>query len=247
MILVYLPLLAAHTIQSVFGHLVMSDKFLPRPRRWLAVALLSTLFVLAVVHAFGSGQFSRALVSPPWIGLGLIAGHLIFGLSLLVTHRSAEDASSHFFDFGSVWRFIVDHPSVLARFIYVGFTEEVIWRAAGQPMAIDALRGLFGPNSQPRIAEWAGILIVAAAFSAVHEHFLKNSPLVSLEFLLFALLLGALFQFTGSLILVIVIHGLRDIEIAYLEYIIRVHELGDETLAAGEVERAYARPVRRRA
>ena len=245
MILAYLLLLAAHTIQSVAGHLVMPKGFLARARRRLAVVVMSSLFVLATIHIFRTGQFSRALVSPVWIGLGLLAGHLIFGLSLLVTHRSAEDASSHFFDFGSVGRFIVDHPSVLARFIYVGVTEEIIWRAAGQPLVIQGLSGYFGTELSPRIATWGGILFVAVAFSAVHEHFLKNTPLVSFEFLIFAVLLGALFHFTGSLIAVIIIHALRDIEIAYLEYVIRVHELGDEALAAEEVERAYARPVRR--
>ena len=247
MIAAFLALLASHSFLSVLGHLVIGKDVLARTRRGIALALLSCLFLLAIVHAYQSGQFSRALVSPVWIGLGLLAGHLIFGVSLLVTHRSAEDASSHFFDFASVWRFIVDHPSVLGRFLYVGVSEEIIWRAAAQPLSIQTLSGLLGPGQPAHIVSAAGILLVAAAFSAVHEHFLKNTPLVSLEFLLFALLLGVLFHLTGSLILVIIVHALRDIEIAYLEYVIRVHELGEESLAADEVERIYARPARRRA
>ena len=247
MTILYLALLSAHTLLSVLGHLLIPKAFFARGRRSLAVALLTGLFILAAIFAHQSGQLSRALVSPIWIALGLAAGHLVFGLSLLMTHRSTGDVSSHFFDFGSVWRFVVDHPSVLARFVYVGVSEEIIWRAAGQPLAIRAFSDTLGSAANSGVATAAGIVVIALAFSAVHEHFLRNTLLVSLEFLLFALLTGALFQLTGSLIFVIIVHALRDIEIAYLEYIIRVHELGNEALAADEVERTYARPVRSRA
>jgi len=42
---------------------------------------------------------------------------------------------------------------------------------------------------------------------------------------------------------VIFIHALRDIEICHLEYIVKVHEYGDEAKAAKEIEATYWRPM----
>ena len=89
----------------------------------------------------------------------------------------------------------------------------------------------------------AGIVLIAAAFVVVHKHFFENTWYVSVEFCAFALLIGVLYYWTESFILVIVIHALRDIEIAYLEYLVKVEELGDEAQAAHAIEQAY-RPQR---
>ncbi|MCL4694477.1 MAG: CPBP family intramembrane metalloprotease, partial [Candidatus Hydrogenedentes bacterium] len=169
------------------------------------------------------------------IAIGLVAGHLIFGLSLLATHLSWRDAWSHFFDFGPIWNFTMDSPVVLTRFLGVAVAEELIWRVAAQTILVSFLAAWMPAPA----AAGVGIAVIAAAFVVVHKHFFENTWHISLEFIVFALLLGILYHATGSFILVMVIHALRDIEIAYLEYLIKIEELGDEEQAAKAIEQAY--------
>ena len=185
----------------------------------------SVLFALACYFGYRQGVFSRHLISPLHIGAGIAAGHLIFGISLVVTHRSVSDTWEHFVDFGGLWRFAIDSPTVLLQFISVGIAEELIYRVGAQPLLME----LTGS------AVW-GILMVAVGFACVHEHFFKNERLQSGEFLAFAILLGVVYYWTASLILVIVIHAVRNIEIAFIEHLIRVEECGGEGLADREAE-----------
>lgn len=224
-----LVLLALHIV-----HAVVTNRLQDAPRSTahtvLTVLAQSPLFLLACVYALMLGAFSRQLVSPVYIGLGLVAGHLIFGLSLFATHRSLSDAFELFLDFRSIWAYSVDYPIVLTRFISVAVGEEIIWRAAAQTELLQR----FG-------SPMAAIFVVALLFSVVHKHFFRNTLGVSIEFLAFAVALGALYYWTQSLILVIVIHAVRDIEIAYLEYLVKVEEIGDAELAAQEVEKTFFR------
>ncbi|MBI5095770.1 MAG: CPBP family intramembrane metalloprotease [Candidatus Hydrogenedentes bacterium] len=223
----FLFFLALHILHSI----VTSRGEEPQgPRRLSFVAAITQIpvFVLACYLGFQQGAVSRQLVNPAFIGAGLLAGHLIFGLSLLITHRSWRDAASHFFDVGAIWNYTMDSPIILTRFLSVSVAEELIWRVVAQPLLISVTGNVV-----------AGITIVAVGFSLVHRHFFRNPLLVSFEFLCFALLLGCLYAYTGSLILVIVVHAVRDLEIAYLEYLIKVEELGDPQQAARVMEQAY--------
>lgn len=231
---ILLSLLGVHLLFSLYRSLTGISS-----RGWsaawmLSMALQTALFFSAAYIAFGTGVFSRALLSPLGIGFGLLGGHLIFGLSLLITHRSAGDTLSHFFDFNGVWNFLAEHPYLLSRFIFVALSEEVIWRAAAQPFLIESL-GL------P-----LGLSVIALCFVLSHEHVFRNSVPVTLEFVAFALLLGAAYHWTGSLILVILVHALRDLEITYIEYIVKVHELGDAERASEEIGRQYLPGLRER-
>lgn len=222
--LVFLALHIAHAVASGWGVAPVG-----RPRlTLLAVVSQAPIFVLACYFSVQQGVISRQLVSPIYIGAGLLGGHLIFGLSLLVTHRSLRDTASHFFDVSAIWNYAMDGPIIVSRYLSVAVAEELIWRVTAQTLII----GLVGST-------WLGVGLVALAFSLVHRHFFRNPLLVSFEFLCFALLLGALYLYTGSLILVIVIHAVRDIEIAYLEYVIKLDELGDPQQAARAMEQAY--------
>lgn len=224
----FLALLGLHIGHSVVANRRPEPATPSRRGRLVLLATQTPLFLLACYFGGQEGVFSRQLVNPVYIGVGLLAGHLIFVLSLLVTHRSWEDAHSHFFDLGGVWNFTVENPVVLYRFSTVAVAEELIWRVGAQPL-------LIGMTGSPTV----GIIVVAVAFAVVHRHFFQNSPAVSFEFLIFSLLLGGMFYWTGSLILVIVVHAVRDIEIAYLEYAIKVHELGDEEEAVRHIEQQY--------
>jgi membrane protease YdiL (CAAX protease family) len=231
----FIVFLVAHVAFSLATNPMQQDGQ-PRGRtRMIHVMMQGPLFWLATFIGWEQGVFSRQLVSPVYIATGLLAGHLIFGLSLLATHLSWRDAWSHFFDFGPIWNFTMDSPVVLTRFLGVAVAEELIWRVAAQTILVDLLSSWM-PES---VAVVAGILAVAAAFVVVHKHFFENTWHISLEFVIFALLLGGLYFWTGSFILVMVIHALRDIEIAYLEYLIKVEELGDAEQAAKAIEQAY--------
>lgn len=220
----------------------------PRRRSLIGLAIQAPLFAIAYYFAYQCGAFSRELVSPVHIGLGLVAGHLIFGLSLLITLHSLSSAWEHFIDLGALWDYACESPVVLGRFILVAFAEELVWRVGVQPIAVQELRRAGVAFLGVSGAFWgvtAAVVLVAVLFSVAHRHFFQNSAVVSLEFVGFAILLGVLYHITASFILVIVVHALRDIEIAYLEYLIKVEELGDKELAAREVEKSvlkYPRP-----
>jgi membrane protease YdiL (CAAX protease family) len=225
--IVFLAFLALHIVHSV----ATSRGEEPQgPKRLTFIAAVSQgpVFALACYLALRTGAFSRDLVNPVYIAAGLVAGHLIFGLSLLITHRSWRDAASHFIDVGAIWNYTMDSPIILTRFMSVSVAEELIWRVVAQPALADVTGSV-----------WAGVVLTAIGFSLVHRHFFKNPLLVSFEFLCFALLLGWLYYATGSLILVIVVHAVRDLEIAYLEYLIKVEELGDPQQAARVMEQTY--------
>lgn len=200
----------------------------PRVRDRLTLALQSPLFLFALYLGFHQGIVSRDLVSPLHIMAGLLLGHALFGLSLLVTHQELHDAAAHMLDFGALWRFLVESPGIIFRFLLVSATEEIIYRVAAQPLLW-------------RLTEsaTAAIVLVALAFSAVHWHFFRNPVVQSAEFLGFALLLGLLYHATGSLSLVITVHTVRNLEIVYLEYLVRLDEVGDEGEALRQIEALY--------
>jgi len=193
---------------------------------FLSATFQSLLFVGGCYLGYQEGIFSRDLISPVWIGVGLLAGHAIFGMSLLATHHSLHDARQHLSNVRGVWDYIVENPQVLMQFLSVSIGEEIIYRVGGQPLAIS----LFGGRAA------LGIVAVAIGFSLVHEHFFRNDFSQSAEFLVFSLVLGVLYYVTGSLVLVIVIHAVRNIEIAMLEHEARVEETGSE----GTAERTEA-------
>lgn len=196
-----------------------------KPALHPGLILQTALFLLAGYFGYQAGVFSRALVSPISIAIGLAAGHMIFGISLLITHRSLRDAAGHFSDLAALWEFVVENPRVLMQFITVSVAEELIYRVGMQPLLVQGLNSAF----------W-GIVATAVVFSLVHEHFFRNATAQSAEFVGFALLLGLLYHFTGSLILVIAVHAIRNIEIAYLDNVLRADELGNEDQASHETQ-----------
>jgi membrane protease YdiL (CAAX protease family) len=208
-----------------FVALCISGRKRGTKRAMFTAHLQMAVFIIACVFGYRQGVFSRELVSPVHIGLGLLAGRLIFGVSLLVTQQSVRASASHFFDFHSLWEFIIENPAVLMQFATVSIAEEMIYRVGLQPLLIGWLGNAI-----------VGVVLVAIVFSCVHEHFFKNEFMQSFEFMGFALLLGFLFYWTGSLILVIVVHAVRNIEIAFLEHVILLDETESEEIAARESE-----------
>jgi membrane protease YdiL (CAAX protease family) len=222
-LLVFLGLHVAHSlIENGRGKREKRPKLRPN-----LIFIQIPLFVFAFYIAYQAGALGRGLLNPAYIFGGLVVGHVIFVVSLLVIHRCVSDAREVLLGFRAIGEFVVESPVVLSRYVGVAITEEIIYRAAAQETLVAVLE-----------SPWGGIIITAVLFSVVHAHFFRNAFSQSFEFVLFAILLGVLYWLTGSLIFVIAIHAIRNIEIAYLEFLGKLEELGDENKALQEIERS---------
>lgn len=214
----------------------------PQRRTWLDLVgglAQIPLFYIGLYVAYLHGDITRELISPLHIAVGAAAGHVLFTFALVLIHRAVRDAWRFFLDLPGLWNFALRSPIVLGRFIMVAVTEEIIWRAGLQTLLLGLAGAWFAGASAPGWAVALGVVSVTALlFTLTHRHMADNSLSVSLEFVLFAFLLGLIYHATSSLILVVAIHAVRDIEVSYLEYAAKADELGDEDRAAEEIERA---------
>jgi membrane protease YdiL (CAAX protease family) len=172
--------------------------------------LQTALLGLSCYVAYENGVLGRSLFTPGWVILGAVAGHGVFGVSLCFSHRSLDSLKSivcYLADIRPLARFAAKAPQQLFACVDVSLMEELIYRVAVQG-AIIALLG------NPVLA----IGIVAVVFSVVHRHFFYNHVVDSIEFLVFSVLLGALYYWTGSLMLVVMIHTVRNFEIVYFDH-----------------------------
>ena len=209
---------------------VLQKEEQPRRSSPVAAAIQAPLFLIACLMALEMDAINREIVSVPRIGLGIIIGHVVFALSVVLTQGSISAATYQFLSGMQVLRFLGNNPALILRFLIVSLTEEIIYRVAAQYLAITYF-------TSPLI----GIVAVAVLFSVTHWHFFRNPPLQSLEFVLFALLLGGVYYATASLSLVVVIHGVRNLEIVYLEYLAHKDELGSAEAAQQKIDETYTR------
>jgi len=178
--------------------------------------LQSVLLVLACYLAFQEGVLGRSLFDPKWVIIGLITGHVVFGVSLLFSHRSLEttsDIANYLLDIRGLAQFVAKSPRQLFAGLDISLIEELVYRVAAQSI-------LWSLTGNP----WVAILLTAAIFSAVHRHFFYNHIVDSLEFLAFSILLGVLYYWTGSFMLVVLIHMVRNLEIVYFDHMAQTAE-----------------------
>ena len=220
--------LLAYVVWAGLGGLGRRTPDAPGRTSWSAMALQTPLFLLAYTLAWKNGVFTRALVSPPAIVLGVVLGHAVFALSLYATHRVWRDTWAHLCNLRGLAAFLADNPLILMRFFSVAVVEEIIYRAAAQPLFLGLPGGV-----------WTAVPLTALLFSLVHDHFYRNSLAGSAEFLAFALLLGLLYHVTGSLALVVMVHVMRNLESVYLEYLALVDETGDPERAQRALDSAH--------
>lgn len=211
----------AHALHALVTHTKPDASTAARRPGWMPIAIQTPLFLAACVIAFRMGAFGRELVFPPAIVAGLIVGHAVFGLSLWAVHRVYADAWALFADLPSLFAFLKECPNLLLKTFMLSVTEELIYRVAAQGLLVEAL-------GRPAIA----IAAVAIAFALTHRHFYRNGLRESGEFLLFSLLLGVLYHYSGSLILVTLVHAVRNIEIAHVDYVSKLYELEEDEAAA---------------
>lgn len=215
MIVLFLALWTAYTFYALYRNLRGSGRFSP-----VAQTMQTFLVCLALYWAWTLEVFTRALWSPLDIGLGLLAGHLLFALSLGITHQHAGDVWRHFTDWRGIVSFAVKSPEIIIRFFGVAAAEELVYRVA----AIGMLSALLH-HSIP------AVIVSALFFCLLHNHFFRKGWGSAFEFLLFALIIGAVYDFTWSLTLVVLIHLVRNVESAYLEYCTLIEEVRDDAEA----------------
>lgn len=181
---------------------------------YLSGGLLQTaLLLLAFYIAYEDGVLGRSLFDPKWVILGLVVGHVIFGISLIFSHRSFDtlwDIAAYVVDPRPLGRFLGQSPRQIFACLDVSLIEELIYRVAAQG-------ALLAMTGNP----WIAIGLTALLFSMVHRHFFYNHVVDSVEFLAFSLLLGVLYHATGSFMLVVMIHTIRNIEIVYFDHATR--------------------------
>lgn len=202
----------------------------------LAGLLQAPLMLFCVYYAFLAGAFDRNLVHLGYIAAGLLLGQLVFALSIWITQRDWRDAWGYFVELREMIGLLRENPGPMFRILSVAITEEVLYRAAVQPILIDLTGSVV-----------VGLVLTVGVFAVVHEHFFQNSLLQSTEFVAFALLLGLLYYLTGSLVLVAAVHSVRNLGIFYIEYRVRSQELGDHAAAQDEIDAAHRSRVVRHA
>lgn len=135
------------------------------------------------------------ILAPLWI----VAAHLLCGLSYVITalspRRGLMLVKSSLLVYGAEASLIHLQAAVL-----VALAEEVIFRYA----LLGWLGGLLGPA--------AALLLVSLAFSLLHLRSGKNLQgiLNHLDLLLFALVLGGLTLWLGSLYPALILHAMRN-------------------------------------
>lgn len=209
---VFLGFFAIYLVYALWENVVRRA---PDGRRLglLSMALQAPLFLSAGVLSVEAGVVNRDLVFLPVLLVAIVLGHVCFAVSLVFTNPQPREAIHHFLQVRPILQYLANDPMTLFRVFGVSFTEEVIYRVVAQPLLIEWSGSVV-----------AGLGLVAAAFCLVHNHFFKNPWPQSLEFAAFAVLLGALYFLTGSLMLVVLIHAVRNWEIAYLEYVLAQQE-----------------------
>lgn len=208
----FLLLWAVYTLYSLARNLSGSKK------GGLPAQLLQTILVLiALRYTWVSGALSRGLWSPPDIAAGIVLGHVAFAVSLMITHQHLGDVIRHALNLRGLAGFVRKTPEICVRYLGVAAVEELVYRAGAQEM----LMGM--PGGAP-----AAIGVTALCFCVLHHHFLKNGLVSAFEFVLFTLVIGVMYYYTASLALVILVHWVRNVESAYLDFCAVLEDTQDE-------------------
>jgi len=224
---VFIIIWLAYTAHALYRNLFTAGKTAA-----LGHLLQFMLLALSIWWAARSGLFTRHLWSPVDIAFGLALGHLLFLLSLLITHQHIGDVRRHGLDIGGITDFLKRSPELVFRFAGVCIIEELVYRAAAQDMLTLKI-------GHPAPA----IIVTAVFFCVLHGHFFRNGWTCAFEFFLFSLVVGVVYYYTYSLTIVALAHLARNLESAYLEYAVLVEEGNDREEAMRILGRRHASPV----
>lgn len=183
------------------------------------------LLLISIIYLFNYTIFPRNLLFfPTWL-MGILIGHLLYTLGLILTSWNLQMVS-HLISFLNILKFCFLSPLILSRTFTGAVIEEVIYRGFFQAILADYFKSYL-----------IGILIVAIGFSLVHKHIFKSSLLQSVEFFVFSIVLGVLYYFTYDLGLVTMVHFWRNMSTNYLDYLEKIEENRDSEQAISEFEK----------
>ena len=160
----------------------------------------NTLLLLALAfnwRAFGG--------TPPFKPLVIIAamfcGQLLYMFAVLATKLSIREAVSAAIPSANIMTSCRRRPLLLVQCFFVATYEEFLWRATAQ-------RFLGHLLTNPAVV----ILIIACLFTLLHQKKFTHD-VERAEFLVFSAILGSIYYLTSSLLFVVMVHAIRDINI----------------------------------
>jgi len=204
-----------------FQNLIQTQKF-ARPIKVIQSFLLAgSVFYLVIQQVLPRGLFSVQ----GWI-FGLLLGHILYTLGFFITVGFHPIIKIQLLSLLKLIHFSFLSPVILGRTFTVALSEEIIYRAVIQSVLIETLRNV--PLA---------ILIVAVAFTLVHEHIFQNHRRQNIEFLLFSVIIGIFYYITNDLGFVTIIHFIRNMESIYLEFQEKNIEIKDTNKCLDELEK----------
>ncbi|NLN94518.1 MAG: CPBP family intramembrane metalloprotease [Candidatus Hydrogenedens sp.] len=216
----FLLLWLVHTLISGYKHMR------GYPLRLIPDTLLQGVVLLcALWWAWNQQLLTRHLWSPFDMSLGILLGHGLFFVSLLLTHCHLGDAFRIFISLREIADFAGRVPTFCIRMLGLCFVEELVYRVTGQSILIQLLP-----------YEWMAIVLTALGFSLMHGHFFRSGWGSALEFFFFSLIIGALYAYTLSVALVVFVHFIRNLESSYLDYYAMLQEGKDPEEASASLE-----------
>ena len=136
---------------------------------------------------------------------GITAGLTVFFISLFLTTWSLKEVREFGFPCRGIISYFSARPLKMVNIILVCAVEEFIWRAI--------IQDRFGLTYLG--SSHISVIVTAFLFTIIHQKNFKDDFLKKMEFYLFSLFLGYAFFITHSLIFVILVHLIRNINIEY--------------------------------
>jgi len=156
------------------------------------------IFALALNwRAFGGTPPFRPLL----VVAAVLCGQLLYMFAVLATKLSFRKAVSAAIPSVHVVTSCRQRPLLLAQCLFVATYEEFLWRATAQPLLGQLIRN-----------PAAVILVIALLFTFLHQRMFTHNT-ERAEFLAFSVVLGSIYYVTSSLLFVVIVHAIRDINI----------------------------------
>lgn len=173
--------------------------FTRRNQSYNQLAFFIGLFLISIFQRY------RILLNlynynPLWLISGLLTGHLLFFVSLIINRLSLKEALKFSLPFKSIYRYYLSHKLIVRKYFFVSLYEEFLWRGT--------IQYLLGSS-------YLAVTITAFLFTITHVRQRGNNVFEILDLLLFAFLLGLLFFCYQNILFVIILHAIRNINISY--------------------------------
>ncbi len=138
---------------------------------------------------------------PLLIPVALVCGQLLYMAAVLATRLSIKEAVAAAVPSANIATTCRRRPLLLVQYCFMVTYEEFLWRATAQRFLEDTLA------NAP-----AAILITACLFTLLHQKMLDHT-VEKMEFLVFSVILGLIYYMTASLLFVVLVHAVRDVNV----------------------------------